>query len=253
MRLAVLSDLHLTTSEMPPPQVECDAVILAGDIARPQQAIEWARQFSQPVIYIAGNHEFYGGNLPGTLRQLKELSRGTQVHVLEQEELCLGGVRFLGCTLWSDFRLVATEEQRLAAMAQASLLIRDFSRISLNGDSDEPFTPNVSRQIFDRSVDWLEQKFTEPYAGPTVVISHHAPARGSINPKYAESPVNPAFVSDLESSLDRWKPSLWVHGHVHDSYDYRLAHTRVVCNPRGYARSGVPENSAFDPYLVVTV
>jgi hypothetical protein len=253
MRLAILSDLHLTIAEMPRPVVECDMVILAGDIARPQQAIEWARQFSQPVIYVAGNHEFYGGSLSGTLSHLKQLSRGTHVHVLEQEELFQGGVRFLGCTLWTDFRLAASEQERIATMAQASLLIRDFSRIRLDDAGDEPFTPTVSRQIFDQSVAWLERKFAEPWAGPTVVISHHAPSRGSINPKYAESPVNPAFVSDLESSLNHWKPALWIHGHVHDSYDYRLSHTRIVCNPRGYARSGVPENPAFDPHLVVTV
>ncbi len=253
MRLAVLSDLHLTVAEMPVPMVDCDVVILAGDIARPQQAIEWARQFSQPVIYVPGNHEYYGGSLSGTLQALKKLSAGTQVHVLDQEEVQIAGVRFLGCTLWSDFRLLDSETEREASMELASQFIRDFTRITLNDDSTELFSPAASRQLFDQSVSWLEERFAEPFPGSTVVISHHAPARGSIHPKYAGSPVNASFVSDLELQLRRWKPSLWVHGHVHDSHDYRVGDTRVLCNPRGYARSGTPENSAFDAGLVVNI
>ena len=238
---------------MPVPAPDCDVVILAGDISRPQQAIEWARQFAQPVIYVPGNHEFYGGSLSGTLQALQTLSAGSRIHVLDRGELQIAGVRFLGCTLWSDFRLLESEEERSTSMAVASQFIRDFSRITLSDDTAERFTPAASRQLFDQAVAWLEQRFAEPFAGPTVVISHHAPARGSINPKYAGSPVNPAFVSDLEPQLRRWNPSLWVHGHVHDSYDYPVGSTRVLCNPRGYARSGTPENPAFDPQLVVSI
>lgn len=253
MRLAVLSDLHLSVAEMAVPSIDCDAVILAGDIARPPQAIAWARQFPQPVIYVPGNHEYYGGSLSGTLAALRELSVGSRVHILERDELRLDGVRFLGCTLWTDFRLLADECERAASMLQASQLIRDFSRIRLDETSDTLFTPLASRQIFDQSVAWLDGKFSESFAGPTVVISHHAPSPGSINPKYAGSSVNPSFVSDLEPQLRHWKAPLWIHGHVHDSYDYRVQSTRVLCNPRGYARSGVPENPSFDPQLVVTI
>ncbi|OGS98981.1 MAG: metallophosphoesterase [Gallionellales bacterium RBG_16_56_9] len=253
MRLAVLSDLHLSVAGMPAPTLDCDVIILAGDIARPPQAIEWARQFSQPVIYVPGNHEYYGGSLSGTLPALRELSAGTQVHVLDRGELRTGGVRFLGCTLWSDFRLLEGEAEQAASMAAATQFIRDFSRITLSDDSAELFTPIVSRQLFDQSVDWLEARFSEPFVGPTVMVSHHAPTRGSINPKYSGSPVNPSFVSDLEPQLRRWQPSLWVHGHVHDSYDYQVGNTRVVCNPRGYARSGNPENPAFDAQFVISI
>ncbi len=253
MRLAVLSDLHLSVADMPVPALDCDLVILAGDIARPQQAIEWARQFPQPVIYVPGNHEYYGGSLAGTQDALLRLSADSRIHVLDRSELRLGGVRFLGCTLWTDFRLEPDEKRQEELMAQASLFIRDFSRIKLSDEAEQLFTPAASRQLFDQSVAWLESRFAEPFAGPTVVISHHAPSPGSIHPKYAGSPVNLAFISDLDAQLSRWQPSLWIHGHVHDSFDYRIHDTRVLCNPRGYARTGVPENPAFDPQLVVSV
>lgn len=253
MRLAIFSDLHLSVAGMPLPQVECDVVILAGDLARPQQAMAWARQFSVPVLYVPGNHEYYGGSLSGTLASLRELARGSQVHVLEREEWRLAGVRFLGCTLWTDFRLMATEAECAASMAMARETIRDFSRIRLDDAGDALFTPERSRQVFDDSVAWLQKKFDEPFDGATVVVSHHAPSRGSINPKYEGSPLNACFVSDIEAQLRRWSPPLWIHGHLHDSYDYRLGDTRVLCNPRGYVRNDVAENAAFDPGLVISV
>jgi len=253
MRLSILSDLHLSVADMAAPQPDCDVVILAGDIARPPQAVAWARQFAQPVIYVAGNHEYYGDSLAGTQKNLRELCDGAGIHFLEQAEWRMNGVRFLGCTLWSDFRLPPTETERTEAMAQAAQFIRDFSRIRQDDERGEVFTPDASRALFDRSVAWLEQRFAEPFAGPTVVVTHHAPARGSIHPRFADSPVNPAFVSDLAPQLLRWQPRLWIHGHVHDSCDYRIGATRVLGNPRGYARTGTPENPLFDPQLVVEV
>lgn len=65
--------------------------------------------------------------------------------------------------------------------------------------------------------------------------------------------LNACFVSDLEARILRWQPQLWMHGHTHDSFDYRIGATRVIANPRGYARDGVAENKSFDPGLVIEV
>lgn len=253
MRLAILSDLHLTVAGMPQPDTDCDVMVLAGDVARPQQAMDWARQFAVPVIYVPGNHEFYGASISGALSALRQGAGGGNVHLLERDEICIDGVRFLGCTLWTDFRLFPTEEMRAAAIAEACQSIRDFSRITVDDTSDTLFSPVISRRIFDQSVAWLETKFAVPFDGSTVVVTHHAPSRGSINPKYADSLLNACFISDLDSHIARWKPTLWIHGHTHDSYDYRVANTRIVCNPRGYARDGIAENPAFDPVLIIEV
>ncbi|PUA20304.1 metallophosphoesterase family protein [Glaciimonas sp. PCH181] len=253
MQLAILSDLHLTVADMAAPVTNADVVILAGDIARPQQAIAWASQFSVPVIYVPGNHEYYGGSLTGTLASLRALAAGTNVHILEKDDIILDGVRFLGCTLWTDFRLSSTSEEREAAINMASELVRDFSRIKMDEVNDALFTPLMSRQIFDASLTWLEQKFAQPFSGTTVVVSHHAPTTSSIHPRYAGSPLNACFVSDIAERLAEWSPALWVHGHLHDSSDYQVKNTRVVCNSRGYARDGTPENPLFDPNLLIAI
>ena len=173
--------------------------------------------------------------------------------MLEHDVWLHGGVRFLGCTLWSDYRLYESPQQREQGLEQAGTMVRAFSRIRVAPDFYDKFTPAIAQLLFDDAVAWLEQQFAVPHDGPTVVVTHFAPARGSIAAQFAGSPLNACFVSDLEPQIRRWQPALWLHGHVHDSFDYRIGNTRVVANPRGYAPNGVIENKAFNPSLVVEV
>ena len=254
MKIALLSDLHLSVLPMRPPIVTADVLVLAGDLHRPAGAIEWARQFGDtPTLFVAGNHEFYGGDLAGTLRDLRQHAAGSRVRMLEKDVWHHAGVRFLGCTLWSDYRLFDSPQQREQGLLQAATMVRDFSRIRVAPDFGDMFTPAVAQMLFDDSVAWLEQQFAIAHNGPTVVITHFAPARGSIAARFAGSPLNACFVSDLEPQIRRWQPALWLHGHVHDSVDYRIGNSRVVANPRGYAPKGVVENQSFDPTLTIDV
>ena len=253
MKIALLSDLHLSVHPMDAPAPDADVVVLAGDLQRPAQAMAWARQFSQPTLFVAGNHEFYGSDLVSTLADLRRHAQGSTVRILERTQWTHQGMRFLGCTLWSDYRLFDSPAQRDATLPKAMEFVRDFSRIAVAPDFEERFTPAVSRLLFDQSVAWLEECFAQPFHGPTVVVTHFAPARGSIAPQFAGSPLNACFVSDLEERILRWQPALWLHGHVHDGCDYRVGATRVVANPRGYAKGGVVENKKFDPMLVLHI
>ncbi|HZV94148.1 MAG TPA: metallophosphoesterase [Caldimonas sp.] len=253
MKLHVLSDLHLGFSDMAVPQGDADLVVLAGDIARPREALAWARRFDKPVLYVAGNHEFYGGSLDGVAAELETLSAGSCVRVLDNAETVIGDVRFLGTTLWTDFELFGQGDKRLAAMAEAQRLLRDFSRIRCAEAGERLFSPDDSAQLFGRNASWLDARLASPHDGPTVVITHHAPSPRSIHPRFAQSLLNACFVSDAEYLLDGRRAALWIHGHTHDSFDYEVNGTRVVCNPRGYAKAGVDENPHFDPSLTIEV
>jgi predicted phosphodiesterase len=250
MRLNVLSDLHLSVAPLAIPENDADLVVLAGDIARPKEAIAWASGFAKPVLYVPGNHEFYGGSIAGTVAELKRLSAGSTLRVLAEDEVIMQGVRFLGTTLWTDFMLFGDGDKRAAAMAEAQRFMRDFTRIRIE---DATFTPEASAALFMQQASWLGSKLAERHAGPTVVITHHAPSRKSIHPRFADSLMNACFVSDAEHLIERSGACLWIHGHTHDSFDYPVSGTRVVCNPRGYARNGVNENRSFDRNLLVTV
>jgi predicted phosphodiesterase len=253
VKLHVLSDLHLSVCDLPRPTADADVVVLAGGIARPRDAVDWAIGFAKPVVYVPGNHEFYGASLDTTLAELKSLCRGSAVHVLDDEELLLGGARFLGSTLWTDMQLYGSSAEGAAAVLAGQRMMRDFTRIRVSAEEDRLFTPADAQARHARHRAWLEERLAAPHRGPTVVVTHHAPSPRSIAARFAGSPLNACFVSDAETLLGAERVQLWVHGHTHDSFDYVLNGTRVLCNPRGYAKGGVNENAAFDPGLVVEV
>lgn len=251
MKLHILSDLHLSASPFDVPVTEADIVVLAGDIARPKEAIQWAKKIPKPVIYVPGNHEFYGSSIAATIHELKQLSLNSNVHVLCDDALEIEGVRFLGTTLWTDFLLFGESgKQRDVAIDSAMQMIRDFSRITADGMSGALFTPQDSVSQFNEHSLWLDNKLAEPFQGSTVVITHHSPSPKSIHPRFADSALNACFVSEAEWLLGDDRVTLWVHGHTHDSFDYPIKGTRVVCNPRGYAEAGINENSHFDPNFI---
>ena len=252
VRSNVLSDLHLSRGELPLPDTDADLVILAGDLGRPAEAFAWARRIDRPVLYVPGNHEFYGGEMSAVLGDMRARCTGTTIRVLDRDEIVVDGVRFLGTTLWTDFMLFGDGEPRNVAMQAAQRFSRDFSRILVeDGGAARLFTPEDSALLFERSARWLAERLATPHAGPTVVVTHHAPSPRSVHPRFDGSPINAAFVSQAEHLIRGDQVRLWVHGHTHDSFDYRVDGTRVVCNPRGYARDGVDENPGFDPMLIV--
>jgi Icc-related predicted phosphoesterase len=131
-------------------------------------------------------------------------------------------------------------------MAIAKQWMTDFQIISYGNQG--PFRPEHARDIHLEQVRWLEEKLAERVKEPTVVVTHHLPHRRSVHPKYEGDSLNPAFVSNLDHIV-RTPVSLWIHGHTHESMDYVVNGTRVVCNPRGYL-PGEP-NPHFDPALVI--
>ena len=248
VKLHILSDLHLGVQGMPLPQLKADLTVLAGDIARPEAALQWAAQFDRPVLYVAGNHEFYGRSIPEVRAELAQRAAQWGVHFLDQQAVELCGIRFLGTTLWTDFELFGPECRDLAIEKSVEFM-RDFQVIR-NADGSR-YTPQDSIALFREQYAWLDTALDEPFDGPTVVITHHAPSIRSVHPRFADSLVSAGFVSDCTSLLGR--ADLWVHGHTHDSFDYKVYGTRVLCNPRGYCRDDVNENPAFDPRLCIEI
>ncbi|WP_283743166.1 metallophosphoesterase family protein [Sideroxydans sp. CL21] len=250
MRIHVLSDLHIEIAAYQPQPVECDVVVLAGDIGNHVQGIEWGRYIwpDKEILYVPGNHEFYRLGRIETLKQMRVRARELGVHLLDNDEVVIAGVRFLGSTLWTDFNLFG-EELKKSAMAEGKKYLNDFRLIR---ERFRVFTPARSAQLHKTSRVWLTARLQQPFPGKTVVITHHLPSARSVAERYKASLTSACFASHLDELLGA--SALWIHGHTHDSFDYVLHGTRVVCNPRGYCRNpDRPENLEFDPGLVVEV
>lgn len=250
MRIHVLSDLHLEIAGYEPHPVECDVVVLAGDIGNQVQGIEWGRSIwpGKEILYVPGNHEFYRRERTETLQQMRVCARELGVHLLDNDEVVIAGVRFLGCTLWTDFNLFG-EELKKTAMAEGKKYLNDFRLIR---ERDRIFTPARSAQLHKTSRKWLTAKLQQAFPGKTVIITHHLPSGRSVAERYKSSLTSACFASNLDELMGA--SALWIHGHTHDSFDYVLQGTRVVCNPRGYCRNrDKPENLEFMPALVIEI
>jgi predicted phosphodiesterase len=256
LKIAIFSDIHLEfkagfTPETPD---DVDVIVLAGDIGAGTEGIEWAkRELSHlPVIYVAGNHEFYHGHWNQTVERLRASAEGSNVVFLEDGIAVVGGVRFMGSTLWTDFLLFG-EASSEAAMQAAIKVMPDF-RIIESGISADPLTPGQTVARFGTSRTFLNDSMRVAFDGPTVVVTHHLPHRSSVAERFKDDLVSAAFASDLSSVVDSAQPDVWIHGHTHDSFAYSVGETRVICNPRGYPqKNGTFENQVFDPGLTIEV
>ena len=229
MKLHVLSDLHREIAEFDAPETDAEVVVLAGDIDNGARGVEWAkRSFTKPVVYVPGNHEPYDGEYHTTQEAMRSAARGSRVELLECGERVLAGVRFLGCSLWTDYSL-EPEETRAAVIEAARRINPDYWAIRFG---TRPFSPEDAISIHRAHRPWLGRKLNEPFSGPTVVITHFAPHPGSIAPAYVGNAGNPGFIVNLEETMGA--AVLWIHGHTHSAFDYRVKGTRIVCNARGY-------------------
>ncbi|WP_137823032.1 metallophosphoesterase family protein [Pseudomonas sp. D(2018)] len=245
MRIHLLSDLHNEISPFVPEVVDADVVILAGDIDVKARGLAWAKQvFSGPVLYVPGNHEFYGGHLSRTLQKMRS-AQDERVRVLDRDEVIISGVRFLGATMWTDF--AATGNPPMASLS-AQNAMNDFRQIRT--ENYRRIRPADLIELSVKTRDWLRARLATPFNGQTVVITHHAPTLRSLQGnQQAGTHLDAAYANRWEDLMGNDQVALWVHGHSHVAVDYDVAGTRVVCNPRGYPG----EKTGFNASLVLTL
>ncbi len=277
MRIQIFSDLHLERDPSFQPHIaqDTDVVVLAGDVGSYQAGSRlkdddfglsrfsplgrdrpWPR-----VLFVPGNHEFDGLEFEPTRERLQALCERLGIDWLDRQVLTLGGVRFMGTTLWSDFEALAsaesTETRRHQALNKALRAANFYLRKNTTLVNGVPVLAEGLREWALQSQAWLRAALAEPFEGKTVVVTHFAPSLRSADPRYGLTPGTAGFCNALDELFVY--ADLWVHGHLHCFNDYVVqvplgAGTkpcRVLANPLGYAVKG--EQEAFRPELVAIV
>jgi len=272
MKFYLADDLHLEFSDFRLPKDPEAILLLAGDIClgsvfkqgrTDQKALKLTPRFREffetvsrdfkKVYWIAGNHEFYYGHWDTTRDFMREGVKDTNVTVLEKEWVDLGDdVHLYGATFWTDFK-----NNNPNVMSIARNYMNDYNLINATRDSDIPYAKRegtlIPQIVYDDHVAAraaLEAGLAERKGKKVIVMTHHAPSMTSSHPRYGktDNPVNWAYCSELDQFvMDNPTIRYWVHGHTHESHDYMLGGTRVICNPRGYSYrdNGVDENHSF--------
>ena len=290
MNIQLLSDLHLESNPgfAPRHAPGADVLVLAGDIGSYQahSALSAAgdtdfglARFSPrhgwptPVLFVPGNHEYDGLDFDAAHSRLQETCDRLGITWLERQVMPLGGVRFVGTTLWADFDALgplagqaipdpakdklpahfshpnSPLTRQLKAREKAFRAANHYLRNTGTVRHGEPWLAEGVREQGLRCQDWLNQALKTPFDGPTVVVTHFAPSLHSADPRYGLVPGTAGFCNALDPWLAHAR--LWLHGHLHCPSDYTLNACRVVANPLGYA--GKNEQLRFQPEYVVSL
>ena len=223
-------------------------VILAGDTGVGLKGLSWAQEHfcGRTVIYIGGNHEYYGQAIPRHTEKLRDAAKTLGIYFLENESVVLDDIAYLGCMLWTDFALHGNV---WLAASEAERLMNDYRRVRLSPEYRKLRAHDTAR-LHRRSLQWLRKEIPRHAGRKIVVVTHHAPSLQSVPDRFRNDPVSAAYASSLDDFVASSGVHTWIHGHVHDSADYTIGSTRVLCNPRGY-----PEeiNERFQAGVVVEV
>lgn len=268
MQLGLVSDVHLEFGGYNDPFGTGHVLLVAGDLhvaaylasdrpeldeikERSRSFFNRAREHYDHVVCVAGNHEHYQGIYDYTNAILCREFQNDRVHILERESIQVDDYIFYGATMWTDMNQndLLTKKRLVTGM-------NDFAgAIQINdlGDIMERrlFTPDDAREIHLESLRGLQEVIDHPERNDRkiVVATHHCPHPNSTPPRYKhQTTMNGGYVSDLSAYMGDHVP-LWVHGHTHDSCDYNVGPTRVVCNPRGYVGHALNRN--FNPTLTL--
>ena len=286
MNIQLLSDLHLESHPhfTAQPLAGADVLVLAGDIGSyqhnsdltrlgvpdfglarfsPRPVHEGGAAWPTPVIFVPGNHEYDGLEFDEAHQRLRQACERWGLIWLEQESVVLQGVRFVGCTLWSDFDALSSAAGTAANAAAApgalaeQLKARDKAFRAANfylrkNHSLQGGAPMLAEQVREQALKsqrWLRQALATGFDGPTVAVTHFAPSLLSADPRYGLTPGTASFCNALDDLLPA--AQLWLHGHLHCPQDYVSRGCRVVANPLGYARKGEQKN--YRPELLIGV
>lgn len=246
MNVWFLSDLHLEERDYDlrlagvcPPHV--GVLVLAGDIGQGTQAVGWMNEqqaeIGVPIVYVHGNHDlmdFYGTDMSEIIAKMKARA-APDVHILDNERVELGGVHFLGTTLWTDLSYSDPPGRSERDIALSISTFPDFSSINVAGG--ELLTAEAWVALHQEARDWLESELLalrDQSEGPRVVVTHHLPHPRSLDPRFAGSDTDAAFCSRLPDALLA-AADVWIHGHSHHAQDWiGPGGVRVVSNPLGY-------------------
>jgi len=249
MKIICYSDIHLEIEKdlAVPADTDADVMVLAGDILNmcdPAPFSRFVAGFDRPVLFVAGNHEYYEGRPMSAERDAFAgwlAENHPNVTFLRDESITMNGVHFFGGTMWTDFAGADAK-----AMAAAESRMHDYQLITADhgGILRAADTLPLHNAFAQKLIAWLDT----PMPGKRVVITHHAPC---LHPQslHDGSPLIPAFNSlDMLAVIENYAPDVWYYGHTHECDRQKIGRTQMISNQLGYVRNGAYEcAAAFDP------
>lgn len=219
MKFGIISDLHMEFQPWDPPELEPDVFYLNAGDTHPNKLMRnrFEEKMGENYFAVLGNHDYYGNSFANADMDFPDTVEWN-------------GLKIAGATLWTEISPV-----------------RWWGFKEYMVDSRKIEGMNYDRYMLTH-ITHRDHLFN---SGADVWVTHHLPSYQSIHPKYKNSGGNDFFASELSDMILDMEnpPKLIVHGHTHDSCDYMIGKTRVVCHPRGYPNE-TPYYNDYKPLIV---
>jgi Icc-related predicted phosphoesterase len=261
LRLWIVSDLHIELTrgwDLPGPgaRPQYDVLVVAGDlITRMERGVAWlqARVADRQVVYVPGNHEFYGTDIDRTVEKARAAAAGSNIHILQNDTATIDGITFIGATMWTDFDLFGYAEY---AMRAAGETMNDYRKIRLrNYELRLRAKDTLKRHMESR--DFIARALRKPKTGQRVVVTHMGPHPDCARRGFERDISSAAYTSDCSDLIAEGAPELWIYGHTHESRDFTVGATRIVTNAKGYGpwlpKEKHWDNETFDPFFTLEI
>jgi predicted phosphodiesterase len=259
MKLWIGSDFHIEGTrdwDLPAPKArpDFDVMVVAGDlITRMERGVKWLleRVTDRDVVYVAGNHEFWGCDIDRTVEKARRAAAGTNLHILQNDAVVIDSVLFVGATLWTNFELFGNSD---LAMRRAAEGMNDYHRIRKCRYLERLRPTDTLARHFE-SREFIGRVTRESSAAKKIVVTHHGCVREALRAGTETDILSAAYTSDCSDLLEN--VDLWIYGHTHESRDFTVGRTRIVSNPKGYGpwppKERGWENPHFDPNCVIEI
>ena len=231
-----------------PVHKDTDVVVFAGDVGENIHLnFAWmnAQAQGKPVVYVLGNHEFYGYDFNKLKALAAEVAeKYPNIHLLDDDKVEIDGVTFIGGTLWTDFNKECPVKMQIAKQR-----MQDYRAIKIFDGHYGKLMPKHTVAAHKKTVEYIKEEATKAY--PAVIVTHHAPHPLCVHKKYKGDILNDAYFTDLDWLFPQITAKFWFHGHMHDAVNIKVCDTRIVCNPHGYPKFEF--DTGFNPNMLVKV
>lgn len=254
--IQLVSDVHLEFHPRlyKPIEPKAPILLLCGDIGYPKkdhrglywQFIDYYADKFEKIFIVAGNHEYYqGANLKNfrykpfiPINKMDEMIKEEckvkykNVSYLQCDSEIYNGVRFIGCTLWTDI-----DADTFAMMNDCNNVYTETGKISRTEMQD----------LHKKQRLWLEEQLFDT-SRPTVVMTHHLPSFNLIDSNFKSSIYNSGYASKLDYLIE-YPAVAWFYGHSHKYKEFMINGIYTIANPRGYPS----EKTGFDGSKVYNI
>jgi calcineurin-like phosphoesterase family protein len=234
----------LADTFLPPSVKDASSIlVLAGDISSKQAQLQAFLEIIEhrflKVLFLCGNHEWYGHDMSAYAPVLESMPlKNTEVAALTVKCYVHDNVRIIFGTLWADGGAT------LADRSAVGRYLRDFYVIRKK-DQLRWTVPDMA-EAFKVQKAAIVDRLKQPFEGVTIVATHHMPSLRLCHPRFGNE-ANGGFASNCDDILAYdHAPNVWIHGHTHDTIDTKLWKTRIVCNPSVYHQES---GSAYKTYV----